>query len=163
MRRTLIGFFLFTLAALAQISTSSSFWRVVKVGALADRPTTCQARRDVYVCIGTGCTNGANLHYCTTANNWTAQGGAASAGVNTFNSRNGDVAPAPGDYTAAQVTNTPAGAIAAITVQNALNELDTEKVGTSDARLSDARTPASHASSHGTVGSDPVSPASIGA
>lgn len=34
-----------------------------------------------------------------------------------------------GDYTASQVTNVPSGSISAITVQDALNELDTEKIG----------------------------------
>jgi hypothetical protein len=41
--------------------------------------------------------------------------------------RAGIVAAVAGDYTALQVTNTPAGNIAAVTVQAALNELDTEK------------------------------------
>lgn len=41
--------------------------------------------------------------------------------------RTGAVAAASGDYTASQITNTPAGNIAATTVQAALNELDSEK------------------------------------
>lgn len=41
--------------------------------------------------------------------------------------RIGVVTAQSGDYSAAQVTNTPAGSIAATTVQAALNELDTEK------------------------------------
>lgn len=47
--------------------------------------------------------------------------------VDSFNGRTGIVVPVSGDYTAAQITNTPAGGIAAITVQAALNELDTDK------------------------------------
>jgi hypothetical protein len=47
--------------------------------------------------------------------------------VATFNGRTQAVVPANGDYTATQVTNTPAGAVAGTTVQSALNELDTEK------------------------------------
>lgn len=39
----------------------------------------------------------------------------------------------------AAVANTPAGNIAATTVQAAINELDTEKVATGDSRLTDAR------------------------
>ncbi len=41
--------------------------------------------------------------------------------------RTGAVVATAGDYTAALVTNVPAGNIAAVTVQAALNELDTEK------------------------------------
>lgn len=47
--------------------------------------------------------------------------------VLSFNGRVGAVTPQAGDYTATQVTNTPAGNIAAVTVQAAINELDTEK------------------------------------
>ena len=50
-----------------------------------------------------------------------------SAIVNSFNGRTGAVSPASGDYTAADITNTPAGNIAATDVQSAINELDTEK------------------------------------
>lgn len=41
--------------------------------------------------------------------------------------RTGVVISVAGDYTAAQITNVPGGTISAITVQAALNELDTEK------------------------------------
>ncbi len=46
--------------------------------------------------------------------------------------RTGIVTAQSGDYTATQVTNTPAGGIAAITVQAAINELDTEKFNSAD-------------------------------
>ena len=52
-----------------------------------------------------------------------------SAPVTTVFGRSGAVTATAGDYTATQITNTPAGAIAATTVQAALNELDTEKQG----------------------------------
>lgn len=42
--------------------------------------------------------------------------------------RTGAISATAGDYTASLITNTPAGNIAATTVQAALNELDTEKV-----------------------------------
>ena len=58
---------------------------------------------------------------------------------------------------ASDIANTPAGAIAAVTVQAALNELDTEKVATTDARLTDARTPAAHAASHASGQADALS------
>lgn len=54
----------------------------------------------------------------------------ANAGVGAVSSvfgRTGAVTAVSGDYTAGQITNTPAGGIAAITVQTAINELDTEK------------------------------------
>lgn len=41
--------------------------------------------------------------------------------------RSGAVSAQAGDYTATQITNTPAGTLSATTVQEALNELDTEK------------------------------------
>jgi len=54
-------------------------------------------------------------------------GGGGGGAVSSFNGRVGAVLPLAGDYVASQVTNTPAGTIAATNVQNALNELDTEK------------------------------------
>lgn len=47
--------------------------------------------------------------------------------VDSFNGRAGIVVPVAGDYTAAMISNTPAGNIAATTVQAAINELDAEK------------------------------------
>ena len=51
--------------------------------------------------------------------------------VESVFSRTGVVTSASGDYTASQVTNVPAGDIAAITVQAAIDELETEKVSKS--------------------------------
>lgn len=51
-----------------------------------------------------------------------------SGAVDSVFGRTGVVAAASGDYAAAQVTNTPAGGIAAVTVQTAINELDSEKL-----------------------------------
>ena len=50
-----------------------------------------------------------------------------SVGVASWNGRTGTVVPVSADYTAAQVTNAPAGGIAATDVQAAITELDTEK------------------------------------
>lgn len=68
--------------------------------------------------------------------------------VDSFNGRTGAVAPESGDYTAAQVTNTPSGNIAATTVQAALNELDSEKAPLSSPALTD--TPTSPTATAGT-------------
>lgn len=54
-----------------------------------------------------------------------------SGAVDSVFGRTGAVTATVGDYTAAKITNTPAGTIAAADVQTALNELDTEKVPTS--------------------------------
>ena len=74
------------------------------------------------------------------AGNCTSTGGTASSlciwngsawvppdRVLSVHGRLGAVVAADGDYLASQVTNTPAGAIAATNVQTALNELDAEK------------------------------------
>jgi hypothetical protein len=54
-----------------------------------------------------------------------------SDAVTTVHGRNGNVVAYDGDYTASQITNTPAGSITATTVQAALNDLDTSKSSTS--------------------------------
>lgn len=53
--------------------------------------------------------------------------GLASAPVDSVFGRIGAVVAVNGDYTASNITNVPAGSIAAVEVQAALNELDTEK------------------------------------
>jgi len=57
-------------------------------------------------------------------------GGGPAAGVDSFNGRTGVVVSQSGDYSAALVTNTPAGNISATDVQAAINELDSEKQAT---------------------------------
>jgi hypothetical protein len=54
-------------------------------------------------------------------------GSGPAPGVDSFNGRTGVVVSQAGDYSAGLVSNTPAGSIAATTVQAAINELDTEK------------------------------------
>lgn len=56
--------------------------------------------------------------------------GGGGSGVTSFNGRTGAVLPLAGDYTAAQITNVPAGNITAINVQTALNQLDSIKQAT---------------------------------
>lgn len=57
-------------------------------------------------------------------------GGGGGSGVSSFNGRTGAVVPQSGDYTASQITNVPAGNISSTNVQDAINELDTEKQAT---------------------------------
>jgi len=64
-------------------------------------------------------------------------------GVESFEGRTGVVVAASGDYTASEITNVAAGGIAAIDIQAAINELDTEKAA------------ALHASNH-TDGTDDI-------
>jgi hypothetical protein len=52
--------------------------------------------------------------------------------VNSVFGRSGAVTAQNGDYTASQVTNVPAGGIAAVTVQAAIDELDSEKFNSAD-------------------------------
>lgn len=54
-------------------------------------------------------------------------GGGGGGAVSSVFARTGAVTAQSGDYTGAQITNTPAGTIAATTTQAAINELDTEK------------------------------------
>jgi len=50
-----------------------------------------------------------------------------TTGVSSVFGRTGSVSAQSGDYTAVQITNTPAGNISSITAQAAINELDSEK------------------------------------
>jgi len=52
---------------------------------------------------------------------------ASAAGVASFEGRTGFVISAPGDYTANEITYVPSGGLSSITVQNAIDELDSEK------------------------------------
>jgi len=62
----------------------------------------------------------------------------SNANVTSVHSRTGVVVSAGGDYTASEVTNVPAGAIAGVTVQAAIDELDTEKATSAQGALADS-------------------------
>ena len=66
-----------------------------------------------------------NASATTYAWNWTKLD--ATDAVTSVFGRPGNVVATNWDYTASQVTNVPAGGIAAVTVQTAIDELDTEK------------------------------------
>lgn len=66
-----------------------------------------------------------NASATTYAWNWTKLD--ATDAVTTVFGRNGNVVATNGDYTASQITNVAAGNISAVTVQAAIDELDTEK------------------------------------
>lgn len=68
--------------------------------------------------------------------------------VTSVFSRTGAITAQNGDYTASQITNVPAGGIASVTVQTALDELDTEKAPKDDPTFTTKiTTPVVHASS----------------
>lgn len=71
-----------------------------------------------------------NASTTTYAGNWSKLD--ATDEVTSVFGRIGNVVPVAGDYNASQITNTPSGAISAVTVQAAINELDTEKQSTSE-------------------------------
>jgi hypothetical protein len=54
--------------------------------------------------------------------------GGGSGAVDSVYGRTGNVIALNGDYTATQITNTPSGNISATNLQDAVNELDTEKL-----------------------------------
>ena len=58
---------------------------------------------------------------------WTGSSWAPASVPASVFGRTGAVTAQAGDYTASQIVNTPAGGIAAVTVQEAINELDAEK------------------------------------
>jgi hypothetical protein len=80
-----------------------------------------------------GITLGTNLSFSGGVLNATPGAG----GVASFEGRTGVVVSANGDYTASEITNVAAGNIAAVTVQAALNELDTEKLAASSYTAAD--------------------------
>ena len=67
-----------------------------------------------------------NASTTTFSGNWVKVDSADS--VTSIFSRTGAVVAVAGDYTAAQITNTPSGGVSAVTVQAAIDELDSEKV-----------------------------------
>jgi len=83
------------------------------------------------VAAGHGYANVPNIAFDT--GDWIVSNGTAwekvdnTDAVSTVFGRLGPIVAANGDYNAGQITNTPAGNIAAVTVQAALNELDAEK------------------------------------
>ena len=71
-----------------------------------------------------------NASTTTYAGNWNKLD--ATDAVTSVFGRVGNVVGANGDYTASNITNVPAGGIASVTVQAALDELDTEKAPKDD-------------------------------
>jgi len=87
-----------------------------------------------YYVVGTSGTTSLNGINSWAVNDWAVCNGTSWEKVQTTNSilsvfgRTGSVIASSGDYNASQITNTANGNIAAVTVQNALNELDSEKI-----------------------------------
>jgi hypothetical protein len=70
--------------------------------------------------------DGGNTGVCDQTGEWVTTSSASSSGVTSFEGRTGVVTAASGDYIAAEITNTPAGSLAATNVQTAINEIVTE-------------------------------------
>ncbi len=74
--------------------------------------------------VPTGGTTGQVLAKASSANYDTQWVTGGSSGVSSVFTRTGAVTAQNGDYTASQITNVPEGAVTALTVQTAINELD---------------------------------------
>jgi hypothetical protein len=96
------------------------------VGMTADKITSAAGKYFSYMPAGTECGNDEILKWDATNDRWVCA--AETNPVTSVFSRTGAVTAQSGDYTATQITNTPAGNIAATTAQAAITELDTEKV-----------------------------------
>ena len=107
--------------------SSASTTAPIKSGLNANRPATCTVGQFWFE---TDAAAGSNTYACTATDTWTLQSGGGGGAVSSVFSRTGAVVAVSGDYTAAQVTNTPAGNISATDAQAAINELDTEKLAT---------------------------------
>lgn len=92
---------------------------------------------DVYIASDAGTVDFGSGDISFLAGDWVMYSGSVwqksvnSNAVASVFGRTGAVAAQSGDYTASQITNVPAGNIAAVTVQAALNELDSEKAAVS--------------------------------
>jgi hypothetical protein len=120
-----------TAAATSAANAQSSYLAADKkyLGAKAADPT--QDNQGAALATGAwyfNTTAGENRVYSGTS--WAAVTGGGGA-VSSVYGRTGAVTANSGDYTAAKITNTPAGNIAATDIQSAVNELDTEKVSNS--------------------------------
>ena len=67
---------------------SPATWVHVGLGVSASRPATC-VQGQVYICVGAGCTNGNNIHFCRTTDTWEPQGVAAGSGITTLGAQVG--------------------------------------------------------------------------
>ena len=92
-------------------------------------PTGSPANGEVLAATGSTETPAGTALTCVVLD-WVAAGGGTS-GVSSIFGRTGAVTAQAGDYAASLVTNAAAGGIGAATVQDAINELDTEKLSVS--------------------------------
>lgn len=102
------------------------------VGMSVDKITSAATKYFTYMPNNSQCGSNEVLKWDDTNDRWICGADNNTDAVASVFGRTGIVAATAGDYTAAQVTNVAAGSIAAVTVQNALNELDTEKVAKTD-------------------------------
>lgn len=129
------------LSDLGNVATAKSnlgLATVATTGAYADLsgtptiPTTLNSLTDVNVGTPGVPQNGHVLRW----DNGTSEFNLVAQNITSVFGRTGVVTAQNGDYTATNITNTPAGGISAITVQAAINELDTEKLSLSGGTMS---------------------------
>lgn len=94
---------------------------------LINTPTAVSALNDL-TDVNVGTPGPPQDGHVVTWNNGAGEYDLQPAPVTSVFGRTGTVVAVAGDYTAADITNVPAGNIAAVDVQAALNELDTEKL-----------------------------------
>lgn len=149
-------------------------WNAATNSPALSNPASSENKGDYYICISDGTQLGLDF----SVGDWVISDGTSwtkvdnTDAVMTVFGRKGTVVANSGDYTASQITNTPAGNITATTAQAALNQLDSIKepafsknnafnknFGTgpdtvcqgNDSRLSDARTPTAHTHGGGDI------------
>jgi hypothetical protein len=125
-------------ASAATARTNLGLATVAATGAYADLsgtptiPTTLNSLTDVNVGTPGAPQNGHVLRW----NNGTSEFDLIAQNITSVFGRTGIVTSQNGDYTASQITNVAAGDISAVTVQAAINELDTEKLSLSGGTMS---------------------------
>jgi hypothetical protein len=115
------------------LSTDDTYATVTTAGYLSDRPSLFKAGDIVFITTDLTTTAATYQGYVTVSGSVISftqgvlGGGGGGGSVSSVFSRTGSVVAANNDYSAGQIKNVAAGGIASTNVQDAINELDTEK------------------------------------